>query len=116
MRCTPLKSGPSLKRTAFARSERKEINSAARLRNVKPNPHQRTTAAEHAHLAAVAALGCILITTHPAYFAMQHIRPARDHDNVTEPGRGCLRVRGAQEPSNDVETLRERAGEESSSH
>ena len=57
-----MKSGTStLKRTAFVRSERKEgaaVAKLSRLRTTKSKP--QATAAERAHLAAVAEIGCIL--------------------------------------------------------
>lgn len=62
MKRSPMRPGTAvLKRTAFVRGARKEAGAAAnpmRPRSAKSKP--QTTAAEHAHLAAVAAIGCIL--------------------------------------------------------
>lgn len=60
LRRTTMKPSAPLKRTVFARGERKEASAVAKLRNVKPTRKAKSTAAERAHLAAVAALGCIL--------------------------------------------------------
>lgn len=60
MRQSPMKPGAPMKRTAFARGERKEAGAVAMLRNAKPKRRTKATTAERAHLVAVAALGCIL--------------------------------------------------------
>jgi hypothetical protein len=60
MRRTSLKPGTGLKRTPFVRIDRMEIGAVAQLRNVKPKSKKHTTAVERAHLASVAAMGCIL--------------------------------------------------------
>lgn len=57
MRRSPMKPGVALKRTAFARTARKEKVTVSKLRrNSKP----KATAAEIAHMCRVAALGCCL--------------------------------------------------------
>lgn len=57
---SPLKPGAPMKRQAFKRSERKEAAASAKSGRGMKSKKPSTTAAEHSHLAAVAALGCIL--------------------------------------------------------